>query len=99
MKFQIKNQKYILPLFQHGLAAFQMKIHGEEIKIGGDITKAGDKLCHNFALGLWTLPNLRCVELDGVRLSESFFAGMATGAPYSQVPADQVLFVLPSIGS
>ena len=37
------------------------------------------------AAGLVTLPNLSTLDIDGVRLDESFYRGMASGASGSKV--------------
>ena len=44
-----------------------------------------DKPSYDSAVGLVTLQNLRTLHLDGVRLSESFYRGLATGGVHAQV--------------
>ena len=44
-----------------------------------------DKSAFHSAVGLATLPNLRSLEVGGIRLSESFYKGIVVTAEHSQV--------------
>ena len=47
--------------------------------------KSQDKSSYESAVGLVTLPNLRFLNMDGVRLAESLYRGIVIGARFSQV--------------
>ena len=44
-----------------------------------------DEISHNFAVGIATMPNLRLLELDGLRIDESFFRGVTAVSAHCPV--------------
>ena len=62
----------------------QMKTHNDLKSYLGHV-KNPDRLSHDSAVGLFTLPNLHSLELELVHFNEAFYGGMATSAPHAQV--------------
>ena len=77
---QLKVMKYCLV----ALKLQEAKGHGLNKTNMGKI-KHFDPSKHDSAVGLMTLPHLVSLQLEELRLSDSFYAGLNKAAPHTQV--------------
>ena len=63
---------------------FKMEAHAD-LKTGTSGMKESEKSLHAAAVGLFTLPHLQSLELEGVCLDDAFFEAMTSAAPHAQV--------------
>ena len=63
---------------------FKMDAHAD-LKTGTSGMKESEKSLHAAAVGLFTLPHLQSLELEGVCLDDAFFVAMTSAAPHAQV--------------
>ena len=61
-----------------------MEAHAD-LKTGTSAAKESDKSLHAAAIGIFTLPHLQSLELEGVCLDDAFFVAMTSAAPHAQV--------------